>query len=150
MINLIKGLGRSVTDALEPALATFGRDMDLLEGVMAAAAMVAAADGEVEQQERAKIGRFLETHELMRHFDRSKAITLFARYVQELTFDLDMGGDTCLSQIREVKGAEKRLLIVRLALAIAKADGELEPAEEVAVTKIVDALNLNRADFGLA
>lgn len=148
-MSFLQGLTRNLTDRFGPALAKYSRDKDLLEGAMAATAMISAADGQVEPQEKAKLARFLETHELMKHFDRSEAIRLFNGYVQELEFDLDMGGDTCLKQIREVSGEEKRQLVARLAIAIAKADGEFEPEEKVAAAKIVDALNLNKAEFGL-
>lgn len=148
-MGFLQGLTRNLTDRFGPVLAKYAKDKDLLEGAMAATAMISAADGLVEPQEKAKLARFLETHELMREFDRGEAIRLFNSYVQELEFDFAMGGDTCLKQIREVRGDEKRQLVARLAIAIAKADGEFEPEEKTAALKIIDALNLNRSEFGL-
>lgn len=148
-MGFFSGLTSSLSDAFGSTIAKYARDKDLLEGTMAAVAMIAAVDGSVSSQEKAKLARFLETHDLMKAFDRAEAIRLFNSYVQELEFDLEMGGDTCLKQIREVRGDEKRMLVARLALAIAKADGSTSDQEAAVAVKIVDALNLNRAEFGL-
>lgn len=146
---MMAALKRRFLDGFDAVLGKYTADKDLLEGAMAACAMIAAADGEIEAQEKAKTAAFIRTHETMKHFDTSEAARLFTRYAGEFDFDYDMGADTCLKQIGEVKGDEKRTLVARLALAIAKSDGEFEPAEKIAAGKIIDTLGLSRADFGL-
>lgn len=146
---MLSALKKRLFDGFDASLGRYAADKDLLEGAMAACAMIAAADGEIEPQEKAKTVAFLRTHSSMKHFDGSEAGRLFNKYAGEFDFDYEMGADTCLKEIREVKGDEKRNLVVRLAIAISKSDGEFEPEEKVAVGKIVDALGLSRADFGI-
>jgi tellurite resistance protein TerB len=140
---------KKLTDGLDAAVGKYAADGDLLEGAMAACAMIAASDGQIEAQEKAKTADFIRRHEAMRHFDTAKAAALFTRYAGEFDFDFEMGADTCLKQIGEVRGDEKRVLVMRVALAIAKSDGEFEPAEKTTAGRICDVLGLNRADFGL-
>lgn len=146
---MLSALKRRVMDGLDSALGRYTADKELLEGAMAACAMIAAADGEIEPEEKAKTAKFIRTHESMKHFDSAQAAELFNRYAGEFDFDYAIGADSCLKEIREVKGVEKRTLTVRLAIAIAKSDGDFEDAEKRAVTRIIDELGLSRADFGL-
>jgi tellurite resistance protein TerB len=142
-------LKKRFTDALDANLGRFAADKDLLEGAMAACAMIAAGDGQIEAQERQKTAEFVRRHPSMKHFDGSEAGRLFLQFCGEFDFDAGMGQTACLKQISEVRGDEKRTLVMQLALAIAKSDGEFEPGEKVAATKICDTLGLSRSDFGL-
>ena len=146
---MFAALKRRLTDGLDGVLGRYTADKELLEGAMAACAMIAAADGHVSPTEKSKIGGFIRRHETMRHFDASQAVDLFNKYADGFEFDPGLGADACLKEMRQVKGEEKRRLLVLVALAVGTADGDLAEAEKKAVGRIVDELGLSRADFGL-
>ncbi|MEY5098762.1 MAG: hypothetical protein RJA36_1481 [Pseudomonadota bacterium] len=146
---MFAALRKRLTDALDDNLGRYTADKDLLEGAMAACAMMAHGDGTLEEQERKKTADFVRRHPSMRHFDGSEAGRLFLQFCSEFDFDHGMGVSACLKQIGEVRGDEKRTLVMQLALAIGKSDGEFEPGEKLAAQKICDQLGLSRSEFDL-
>lgn len=151
IFDKIKSVGKMFTDNLDDVVGKYVADTDFLEGAMAACAMIAASDEDgVEASEKAKTAAFLRTHPTMKHFGIGKATGLFSKFAGEFDFDYEMGCDSCLKEISEVRGDEaKRTVVARLALAIAKSDADFGAQEKVAARRIVEALRLNPADFGL-
>ena len=134
---------------LKAGAAKFARDRDFAEGTMAVCAMVANADGQVEPEERRKIGQFIRASDYFQGFDHTELVNLFERYSGFYEWDAEIGHDRCLKEIGQVRGDEKRLLIVRVGMAIARADGELEPAERDAMQRVCRVLGLDPTEFGL-
>ena len=151
MFGALSALKKRFTDNLDDVVGKYTADTDFLEGAMAACVMIAASDEDgVEASEKAKTAAFIRSHPTMKHFDIGKATSLFTKYAGEFDFDYDMGCDSCLKEVREVTGDEqKRTVVARLAIAIAKSDGDFGDKEKIAARRIVEALRLNPADFGV-
>ena len=111
-------LKKRFTDNLDSVLGKYASDKNLLEAAMAACAMMAAADGEIEPKEKAKTADFIRKHESMRHFDQQEASRLFTRYADGFDLDFDMGADECLKQIGDIKDPDKANLVARVAMMV--------------------------------
>ncbi len=146
MLNFLKD---RIAD-LKAGAARYARDRDFGEGVMAVCAMLAHADGDLEESEKKKVGQFIRSSDYLKDFDHTELLGYFDKFSREYEFDHDLGDDRCLKEIGQVNGDEKRTLIARIGAAIAKADGEFEDAEKDAMRKVCRVLGLNPAEFGAA
>jgi tellurite resistance protein len=124
---------------------------DLLEAVCAAAALVAAADGDIDDSEvEATVGAVKANHVLADAFKAREVETCINKML-----DRAGGGRTgrmgLYKEIRDVAGKEKedRELVLLTALDIADADGNLDDAEKKVLDKIAGELSLKIADYDI-
>lgn len=121
-----------------------------LEAVIAACAMLAAADGKITPDEKAKMTGFIQRAEELKHFNMTEVIQIFGKYADNFDFDLTVGEAECLRVIGKLKGKpDQARLIVRIACAIGMADGDFDDDEKAAVRKIALELGLDPAEFDL-
>ena len=117
---------------------------------MAATAMIAAAgDGGVSPAEQARVSELIRLHPDMAPFDKVAAIMLFKSYAANFELDHDIGADLALRETGDVKDKEKLAVVIRLAIAVAKADGDFSEAEKDATRQLVEAARLDPARFRL-
>lgn len=136
----------SMRSTLDGHLKRFN-NKDFMEALMAGCALVASADGQVEEQEKKKMSGFIQRMEQLQVFDRSLLINLFNKYVDELEFDFDFGKGNLMKELREVKGDEQKQLIMTVLVAIAKSDGEIEQDEVKVLREIISVFGLNPSDY---
>jgi len=145
---MVFGLFKKVVAASgREVAAEYGKNKDFLEAVVAAAALVAYADGELEESERRKIVSLITNHSTLGKLYKSNDIestvdTFFKRAK-------DSSGRQQLSrELDDVKGnpqfAEDVYLIT---LDIANSDGTLEPEEEKVLSKIAARLGVDPTRF---
>jgi len=146
---MLASLFKRFDDALDGKLSALTADKNFLEGVMAGAAIMTMADGNATQNEKTKVADFIRKHPSMQHFDKIKAIQLYNNYLGNFDLDIDIGTDECLKEMSEVKGEEKRKLMVRVAIMVGKADGDYGEPEKAVTLRMISALALNRADFNI-
>ncbi|PZQ82713.1 MAG: TerB [Ancylobacter novellus] len=130
--------------------AEYGENKDFLEAVCAAAALVAAADGDIEESERRKVVSIVQNHPTLSKLYQSNVIeqtadTMFKRAKET------SGRQLLARELDDIKSrpngqqmAEDAYLI---ALDIANADGELEPAEEAVLKKLAARLGVDASKF---
>lgn len=119
---------------------------DLLEGIAAAAALVAAADGEIEDEE---VGAILDA--LTNHPTLSKAfkVSEIERVADTMLKRAKGGAAGRLGLMREIEEAKGRSsteeieMLLVIAIDVSAADGEVEKEEKVVLTKIANKLGLN-------
>ena len=115
----------------------------LLEAVMAATALVAYADGEIETAERDEVITTLDELDILRRAGGEAGIERFDAFAAELESDLEAGQRHALSAIGELKGdADMGKLVVDICIAISAADGEIEEEEEARIVEIRAAIGL--------
>ena len=127
----------------------YAGNKNFLEGVIAACALVAAADGDIEDAERAKISALLKNHTQLSMYPPNEVEAVADRY---LRLAKDASGRAQLGrEMAEVKHGPdgKRMCedIYLAAVDIANADGEVEPQEKAVLEKIAKVLDVNPADF---
>lgn len=129
------------------------RDKETAEAVVAIMTGVAYADGELEDSEKAKMSQAFRTHPLMSQFDTGQLMAKFSELSGQFALDVAIGQDACLKELKDVgtrAPMEKRVVILRLGVAAAKADGEIEPAERDFLRRCAETLNVQLAEVGLA
>lgn len=119
---------------------------DLLEGIAASCALVAAADGDIEDEEVVTTIDTLSTHPIL-----SKAFKVSEiERVSDTMFRRAKGGASgrlgLLREIEEAKSKSKiedlEMLLV-IAIDVSNSDGEMEPQERKVLTTIASKLGLN-------
>lgn len=130
--------------------AAYGENKDFLEAVCAGVALVAAADGDIEENERQKAVRILTNHQdlskLYKQPDIEQTLETMFRRAREAS-----GRQQLAREIDDIKsrpnGAKMAEDVYLVALDIAHADGELEPAEEAVLKKLAARLGVDPSRF---
>lgn len=130
--------------------AEYSENKDFLEAVLAASALVAAADGDIEETERRKVISVVSNHATLSKLYASNVIESTADTMFKRAKDAS-GRNQLARELDDVKNrpggqqmAEDAYLIT---LDIAGADGELEPAEVEVLKKIAARLNVDTTKF---
>lgn len=130
--------------------AEYSENKDFLEAVLAASALVAAADGDIEETERRKVISVVSNHATLSKLYASNVIESTADTMFKRAKDAS-GRNQLARELDDVKNrpggqqmAEDAYLI---ALDIANADGELEPQEAEVLKKIAARLNVDTSKF---
>lgn len=129
------------------------RDKEAAEAVVAIMTGAAYADGELEAVERAKLAKAFGINPTLKQFDTSVLLAKFNELAEQYDFDTGIGEATALKELRDLaaQGAaeDKRLAVLRMGMAAAMADGELEEAEAAFLRKAASALGLHASQVGL-
>lgn len=114
---------------------------------MAAAALVAAADGAVSFSERMGVDQLLEHLDQLKVFDPHEAVNLFNGFVDGLSESPEDGKAKALAAISAVADdREAAALMVRISTAISRADGIFTEVEREQIAAICDVLGLSPED----
>ena len=126
------------------------RDRRFLEATMAASALVAYADGQVDFTERMRLDQILEQLHQLRAFDVREAIDHFNKVIDDLKADPEDGHARALDSVESFAGdkASARLM-VRVACHLSVADGEFTEAEQEQVAELCLQLDIRPEDCGL-
>lgn len=147
MFGLLKKIGGA---AAKEVKAEYGQNKDFLEAVCAGSALVAAADGEIEDSERTKVVSIITNHaQLSKLYDRN-TIEQTAEAMFKKAKDAS-GRQSLAREMDDIKnrpdGATMCEDVYLIALDIAGADGEIEPEEQVVLEKIAKRLNIDTSKF---
>lgn len=111
---------------------------DLLDGVVSAAALVARADGWVQEVERSQLVNFVDRQGLLSVFERKDAVAHFERRVRELR---EPGGAAAVIQrLRRHRDKATAFFIVSIGEEVAAADSRLDPREQDMLRLVQDAV----------
>ena len=130
--------------------ADYSGNKDFLEGVCAVAALVAVADGDLEDSEKSKVIKLIAGHSTLgKMYDRSNIEAtveiMFARAKDS------SGRQSLARELKEVKDLpnSKQMCedIYLIGVDVANADGEMEEAESKMLVKIAELLGVNPSDF---
>jgi tellurite resistance protein TerB len=128
------------------------RDETLLEGAMAAGALVALADQKLSVEESLMLQTMLANAELLQIYDPELALSLYTRHVDRIRGDFSAGKQTALEAIgRCASDIEAAELIVQVGIAIAKADRIFHEDELRVIEEICQEVGIEGLDtLGLA
>lgn len=119
-------LKKNVTEAASK----FSGKKDYLEAVCAAVALIATADGELEDSEVKGATRALNANKAISEGFGQKAIEQTMQVMLDRAGGGRVGRNALWSEIEEVlKDAEMASIIVLTALDVCESDGEIEPKE---------------------
>lgn len=140
MLNMLKS-------KLEGSMNRFAGKTDFLEAVCASTALVAAADGEIEDAEVEATVQSVSSNPKLAGAFASRQI----EQTMEQMFERTEGRAGRLGLYREIEDikddSDMSETVFLTALDISESDGEIEPEEKVVLSKIAKTLGLNPANF---
>lgn len=130
--------------------AEYSENKDFLEAVCAGVALVAAADGDIEDTERHKAVKIVSAHatlsKLYKQSDIEQTLDTMLRRAKEAS-----GRQQLARELDDIKGrpngAQMAEDVYLIAVDIANADGEMEPEEEVVLKKLAARLGVDTSRF---
>lgn len=133
----------SLAEALSSLLPVTGEmrsDSVLIDASMAAAALVATAEGDVSFAERATLDQAIDALAARGDAEPQTAAEIFEEFVEAIRANSSLGRRPALAAIGAVEGAAEAAVVMRIAQAIRRADGKVSQAELEAVEQVADAL----------
>jgi len=141
-IKKMKGAGAELANKSIKA-----ENKDLMEAMVSAAALIAFADGELEDEELAKIGKIIDSSKALEAFG-TEATQYLDKQCATLEASYRMGRLDVMKEIADCKGnKDESEMVLIMAIEVAFADGEMEPEEEKELTAIAGKLGLKLADY---
>lgn len=126
----------------------FVRDRNYLEGVLAAAALVSYADGNVSEEEEAAIIKAIQANATLSKAWSAKEIALVAQNMLDRAGGGRMGQAGLYSEIEDIaKNPDMAEAVLLMALDVAESNGEVDPKEKAILEKIASRLSLNLSKY---
>ncbi len=133
-------------ETLRKGLTRF-RNRPFLDAVMAAAALVATADGKVTFSELSKLDDVLENVQDLQIYDPHMAVDIYRDFADAIMENRDTGRRSAFEAVSKISGNdEEAALLVRVAVAISRADGEFPSTEQQTVSELCGVLELPLSD----
>ena len=122
-------------------------DEILIEGIMAAGALIALADEKIKIDETLTLENMLNGPELLKRYDLEKALQIYTFYLGRLSSDFSKGKEEALEAISLCKeDIGGPALILQGGLAVAQADNELSDSEVSMLEEICQAMGVEGFD----
>lgn len=120
-----------------------------LEALLGGCLLLAYADGQREDAEIERIEKLVRANDNLSHFG-SEITSIINRFCALLDADYQVGKLKIMKEIGEIKNRQEDANeVFAYCLAIAKADGEIEPPEVQELKSLARLLNVNPADYGV-
>ena len=120
------------------------------DAAMAICALIAAADGSVDAEERRKVAALISSNEVLQNFPADQLQTIFNGYCDKLTADFDFGKVAVIQDIGKVKKKDSEArAVIQIGIIIGGADGNFDEAEKKAVREACHAVGISPSEFDL-
>lgn len=117
---------------------------------MAVCALVAAADGNVDEHERAHVESLILNNDVLQNFPADQLRQRFNKHVDQLSFNFQQGKTTAMQEIaKAAKKPTEARAVVQTGFVVAGADGYIAQSEEQVLREVCAALGLSPQEFGL-
>ena len=124
------------------------RSRQFLEAVMGASAMLALADGEISFAELMARDYVLDHVKELQVFDPNEAAELFRTYAETISVDPQKGKAMVLKAITQLSGDEELAsLLMRICIAIGKADSDFSQGEQEVINTFCNVLGLEKGEI---
>ncbi|MFD1009398.1 MULTISPECIES: tellurite resistance TerB family protein [Oceanisphaera] len=126
------------------------KNRKFMEGTVAACAYVAMASDGVSAEEKQKMIGFIKNSPELSVFDTEQIIEVFNKLASNFEFDKDIGKGEAMKLITRMRDeTDAAQLMLRVAIAIGKSDGDFDAEEKASAKEICVALGLSPTDFDL-
>lgn len=117
---------------------------------MAMCALVAAADGTIDAEERRRVAGLITTNDALSNFAADDLRTKFDGYANKLSADFDFGKVSVIQEIGKVKKKPNEArAVIQIGIIIGGADGNFDDDEKKVVREACFALGIAPAEFDL-
>lgn len=129
--------------------ARYQGNKDYLEAVCAAAALVAAADGDIEDSEISQTKEIISTNDTLSSIYKKDEIEkVLDGYLRKAK--TNYGKQALERELADVKNNQAMAAdVFAMAVDVSQSDGDMEPQELVALKKVAKVLAVNPAEFGI-
>lgn len=122
-----------------------------MQAIVAACAMVAAADNDVSDEEKEKMLGFIQRSDELKVFDIEEVVGFFNDMISNFQFDPAIGEAEALNFVIKIRDHPDQCeLLIRVCIAIARSAGKLDESEKKAITELCKELNLNPDNFDMS
>lgn len=126
------------------------KNREFMEGTVAVCACISMASDGGSAEEKQKMIGFIENSPELSVFNTAEIITVFNNLITSYEFDADIGKGEAMKLISRMSGKkEEAQLMLRVAIAIGKSDGDFDPEEQACAREICLALDLTPSDYDL-
>ena len=143
------GFFKFAKEALAAELDKF-RNRQFLDATMAASALVSLADGDANITELNILDQALETIQELKIYDPHDAMDLYRDYIDGLRDDPGATRDKIMQAVGKVQEDQHAaLLLIRVCVAIGKADEDFSEPEKAVIMELCQRLALDSGELGL-
>ncbi len=149
-MSFLRNIGNSIRKGKENLMTSVSKykNATFMEAVVASTVLIAFADGKITADEKQKLIAYVQHADELKAFQTDDILKVFNKINGSYEFDALIGKAEALKLIGKLKDKEEQArLIVRVAIAIANADGTFDDSEKQALGEICTELKLNVADF---
>lgn len=145
--NILAKLTGAAKEVANNALSS--SDKDVMEAMMAGAAIAAFADGSIDPQEEDMVIEMVKNSDQLANFG-DEPLVVFNKYVEQLKKLGRMGKRTVMKEIDDVANdtnEENKIRVLLIAIEVADADDNIDDDEKAVLKEIADKLGLNLNEF---
>ena len=126
------------------------KNKDFARGSMAMCALIAAADGTIDAQEKQKTTALITSNDTLSIFDASELRDLFQHFAGKLESDYDFGKVEAIQAIAKLKKKpDQARAVIQVGIIIGGADGTFDEDEMRAVRDACNAVGIAPGEFDL-
>jgi tellurite resistance protein TerB len=117
---------------------------------MAMCALVAAADGRIDQSETAKVAQLIANNEVLQNFDKDDLQRRFFAYANQLQSDFQLGKVSVMQEVAKAKKKpDEARAVIQIGIVIGGADGDFDAQERAVVREACFTLGIAPTEFDL-
>src|SRR5690242_6921747 len=126
------------------------KNKEFANSAMAMCALIAAADGSIDPEERRKTAGFISSNDALSVFPASELLDKFNWYASKLEKDYDFGKVEAIATIGKLKAKpDAARAVIQVGIIIGGADGNFDNHEKQAVREACNAVGIPPAEFDL-
>lgn len=147
--NNIKDKMSDANDSLQKNIGQL-KNKKFADASMAICALVAAADGDIDADERSKTAAFIMSNETLKVFNASDLKEKFDFFCNKLEADYDFGKIDAIQALGALKGKQEQArACIQLGIIIGSADGDFDADEKKAIKEACNAVGIAPSEFDL-
>lgn len=147
--NELKNKVSDVNASLQKNVGKFN-NKKFADASMAMCALVAAADGDIDSEERRKTAAFIMSNESLKVFSSSELKDKFDFYCNKLEADYDFGKIEAIQALSALKSKpDQARACIQLGIIIGGADGDFDADEKKAIKEGCNAVGISPSEFDL-
>lgn len=126
------------------------KNKEFANASMAMCALIAAADGKIDQTERGKTAALIMNNEILSIFAPSELREKFDFYCDRLGSDYDFGKVEAIAAVSKLKSKQDQArAVIQIGIIIGGSDGDFDADERQAVKEACFAVGIAPAEFDL-
>lgn len=145
----LKQRTKEMSDSTKTQVGKF-KNKEFANASMAMCALIAAADGSIDAEERRKTAGFISSNDVLSVFSASELLEKFNFYASKLESDYDFGKVEAIATIGKLKKNQPAArAVIQVGIIIGGADGNFDMDERQAVREACNAVGIAPAEFDL-